>query len=98
MGEFADDAIDDIFAFDDLQLQWGHRHPSEMPEWVYDQLYDEFGAAYPPAFSGFTPRSSKPSGPGKCPICGSMTKEKTGRYGKFYGCANYPSCKGSRNA
>lgn len=28
-----------------------------------------------------------------CPICGSPLVERTGRYGKFVSCSNYPSCK-----
>jgi restriction system protein len=29
-----------------------------------------------------------------CPICGSPTREKTGRFGPFLGCSNFPSCRG----
>ena len=28
----------------------------------------------------------------KCPKCGSNLKIKLGKYGKFYGCSNYPKC------
>lgn len=28
-----------------------------------------------------------------CPQCGGMLKEREGKYGKFYGCSNYPECK-----
>lgn len=28
-----------------------------------------------------------------CPKCGGVLKERTGKYGKFYGCSNYPNCK-----
>ena len=27
-----------------------------------------------------------------CPQCGGFMKEKIGKYGKFYGCSNYPRC------
>ncbi len=30
---------------------------------------------------------------GKCPRCGGNLVLRNGRYGKFYGCSNYPSCK-----
>jgi len=30
---------------------------------------------------------------GICPRCGSKLIEKTGKYGLFYGCENYPKCK-----
>jgi ssDNA-binding Zn-finger/Zn-ribbon topoisomerase 1 len=33
----------------------------------------------------------------KCPKCGAMMREKTGRYGPFLGCSNYPRCKETRN-
>lgn len=28
-----------------------------------------------------------------CPQCGGILKERTGKYGKFFGCSNYPNCK-----
>lgn len=28
-----------------------------------------------------------------CPLCGGTMVKKTGKYGTFYGCSNYPSCK-----
>jgi hypothetical protein len=28
-----------------------------------------------------------------CPRCGGSLVEKEGKYGKFYGCSNYPKCK-----
>lgn len=28
-----------------------------------------------------------------CPKCGGSLVEKNGKYGKFYGCSNYPKCK-----
>lgn len=30
---------------------------------------------------------------GKCPRCGGNLVLREGRYGRFYGCSNYPSCK-----
>jgi hypothetical protein len=30
---------------------------------------------------------------GICPRCGGKLVEKEGKYGKFYGCSNYPKCK-----
>ena len=29
----------------------------------------------------------------KCPKCGGQLIERTGKYGKFIGCSNYPKCK-----
>lgn len=28
-----------------------------------------------------------------CPICGGQLVQKSGKYGKFYGCENYPKCR-----
>lgn len=30
---------------------------------------------------------------GRCPRCGGILVERKGRYGRFYGCSNYPNCK-----
>ena len=30
---------------------------------------------------------------GKCPKCGGNLVRRTGQYGAFYGCSNYPNCK-----
>jgi restriction system protein len=37
-------------------------------------------------------RSKEPKA--KCPSCGSPMREKTGRFGPFFGCSNYPACHG----
>lgn len=28
-----------------------------------------------------------------CPRCGGALVERTGKYGKFWGCSNYPKCR-----
>ena len=32
-----------------------------------------------------------------CPQCGSVMRRRSGRYGSFWGCSRYPSCRGARN-
>ena len=32
-----------------------------------------------------------------CPKCGNKLVEKTGKYGNFIGCSNFPKCKYTRN-
>jgi restriction system protein len=32
-----------------------------------------------------------------CPKCGGRLEERAGKYGKFYGCSNYPKCKYTEN-
>ena len=34
----------------------------------------------------------------KCPDCDGPMKPRNGQYGKFWGCANYPKCKGTRDS
>jgi len=48
------------------------------------------------------PRDEKQETSGKqtlvCTQCGGLMILKKGRYGRFYGCSNYPRCKHTRNA
>src|SRR6266849_1398169 len=37
-------------------------------------------------------RSNDPGS--RCPTCGSPMREKTGRFGPFLGCSNFPACRG----
>ena len=30
---------------------------------------------------------------GRCPRCGGTLMLRSGKFGKFYGCSNYPKCK-----
>ena len=32
-----------------------------------------------------------------CPKCNGQLTLKTGRYGKFYGCSNYPDCRNTES-
>ena len=32
-----------------------------------------------------------------CPDCGGKLRERSGPYGRFYGCMNYPKCRYSRS-
>ena len=32
-----------------------------------------------------------------CPNCGEKLILRTGKYGKFYGCSNYPKCRYTKN-
>ncbi len=34
---------------------------------------------------------------GVCPRCGGELVEREGKYGKFYGCSNFPDCKFTKN-
>lgn len=34
----------------------------------------------------------------KCPDCGGKMISRSGQYGKFWGCAKFPECKGTRDS
>nr|WP_237400649.1 topoisomerase DNA-binding C4 zinc finger domain-containing protein [Rhodovulum sulfidophilum] len=44
------------------------------------------------------PQQNKPRAYGvpSCPRCGSAMRQRSGRYGRFWGCSRYPSCRGTR--
>jgi hypothetical protein len=33
-----------------------------------------------------------------CPLCGDLMKKRTGKFGEFWGCVNYPECRGTRKS
>lgn len=37
------------------------------------------------------------SSSGRCPSCGGALRERSGKYGPFLGCVNYPRCRYTRN-
>lgn len=41
---------------------------------------------------GISRESKEEGGFRECPRCGGLLVERTGRYGRFLGCANYPGC------
>jgi hypothetical protein len=42
------------------------------------------------------PTIRKKCDPTACPDCGGKLRERSGPYGRFYGCTNYPKCRYSR--
>lgn len=42
------------------------------------------------------PRVTSSSGAPTCPRCRSSMRRRSGRHGMFWGCSQYPSCKGTR--
>lgn len=52
--------------------------------------------AQPPQTSPKPPRVTTTSGIPICPKCGSPMRQRSGRYGDFWGCSRYPGCKGTR--
>ena len=95
MGDMSDFALDGAFE----ELEHYERYKNSDLGTQYDEgLIDERGATYGNPSSYPARREAKPksSGKGECPNCGSSTTKKTGQYGEFYGCNNFPTCKGSR--
>lgn len=91
MGEFANYAIDDVFEMECLRQDY--RFGDIPPEDAYDLgIVDEHGTEI-----SSRPYRRKVCGKGPCPICGSVTTLRAGKFGKFYGCSKFPKCKGSRN-
>ncbi|PMX10516.1 MULTISPECIES: DNA topoisomerase, partial [unclassified Pseudomonas] len=45
-------------------------------------------------YRGTTLSIKLPEGPA-CPLCGSATRQRTGKTGPFWSCRNYPDCKGT---
>jgi hypothetical protein len=31
-----------------------------------------------------------------CPLCGDLMKKRSGKFGEFWGCVNFPDCKGTK--
>ncbi len=44
-----------------------------------------------------TPTPPQATGTPTCPRCGTPMRRRSGRYGQFWGCSQYPRCKGTRN-
>ncbi|MBV9358298.1 MAG: topoisomerase DNA-binding C4 zinc finger domain-containing protein [Chloroflexi bacterium] len=42
------------------------------------------------------PRPARPGSVPTCPACEASMRRRSGRYGDFWGCSRYPSCKGTR--
>ncbi|PTW45711.1 topoisomerase DNA-binding C4 zinc finger domain-containing protein [Rhodovulum kholense] len=55
----------------------------------------------PPAFrstiASQVPAFGAVGGSPNCPTCGAPMHRRSGRYGQFWGCSRYPSCRGTRN-
>jgi ssDNA-binding Zn-finger/Zn-ribbon topoisomerase 1 len=71
----------------------------DMADYTLDQMMDE-DEAYCAGYRKTSPfiYKYKPNGPGNCPRCDGPTHICHGPYGRFYGCNNFPKCKGRRGA
>lgn len=76
---------------------------AEGPYGPYFTCEDEEGCGWRDSARGTSRRTSTPLDPSlpkegpPCPECGGPTKLRNGGYGPFYGCVDYPKCKGTVN-
>lgn len=59
---------------------------------VLKEFYDVFEPRVKKAFSDMEKKEAEETGE-ICPECGSPLVKRTGRYGEFVACSNYPECK-----
>jgi hypothetical protein len=50
----------------------------------------KYGKKYPASSNNFMATNSSIK---SCPKCGGHLKERSGKFGKFLGCSNYPVCR-----
>ena len=84
-----DDAAFRSFVGETLKvLQGAVPPPTPGCNWcAYAQTMKERDFGSGAAVTGPTP---------ECPKCGSPMRERSGKYGRFYGCTKYPECRGTR--
>lgn len=93
MGDMADDALSHACDEDEAYLRYRYAPIAEQYE---RGMVDEYGVTIGNPNS-IVRSNKKPSGVGSCPLCGSDTTLKEGKFGAFWGCIKFPKCKGSRN-
>lgn len=92
MGDMADFALDCAWE----QTEHYEKYKESPLSVQYDEgLVDEIGVMISAPFTKL--HTAKPTGAGPCPVCGGNTAIKYGIHGDFFGCSNFPECKGSRN-
>ena len=59
---------------------------------LLEEFYNEFDPLLTKAFSNMEKKEAEKTGE-LCPNCGNSLVIRTGKYGKFNACSNYPTCK-----
>ena len=59
---------------------------------VLRKFYDKFEPLVEDAFHNMSKKEAEETGE-LCPVCGSPLVVRSGRYGEFVACSNYPECK-----
>ncbi len=81
--KYTKDMEDELDEIADGKLVWNE---------VLKEFYDLFEPRVKKAFSDMERKEAEETGE-KCPECGSALVKRTGRYGEFVACSNYPECK-----
>ena len=59
---------------------------------LLDKFYKEFEPMVKDAFDNMEKKKEEETGE-MCPLCGNPLVVRSGKYGKFVACSNYPNCK-----
>ena len=59
---------------------------------ILDKFYKEFEPMVKDAFDNMEKKKEEETGE-MCPLCGNPLVVRSGKYGKFVACSNYPNCK-----
>ena len=59
---------------------------------LLDKFYKEFEPMVKDAFDNMEKKKEEETGE-MCPLCGNLLVVRSGKYGKFVACSNYPNCK-----
>ena len=59
---------------------------------LLDKFYKEFEPMVKDAFNNMEKKKEEETGE-MCPLCGNPLVVRSGKYGKFVACSNYPNCK-----
>ncbi len=82
----------DLAACFGISTQGAHRALNDCM--MNQKCFEEMGRR----MAGSSPSEARNTGKEVCPRCGGTLVKRNGRYGAFYGCANYPGCRYTRNA
>jgi DNA topoisomerase I len=63
---------------------------------ILTEFYSDFEESLKKAFDNLTKKEPEKTGE-MCPLCGGHLVIRTGKYGKFTACGNYPTCKYIKN-
>lgn len=93
MGDMADFALDQMMDVDEIVVNSYNAPYDELDDYEKEIVFRGQGRDEYERSLGVR----KARGPGPCPKCQAETRLMKGQFGQFYGCPNFPKCKGSRN-